>query len=57
MRAKIRIQNLGNDALVGKRHFDIFKGLVSFVGKVREIRREFLCNCKVLYWKCFKHLE
>ena len=27
------------------------------MGKVREIRREFLCECKALCWKCSKHLE
>ena len=47
MRAKIVIQNLGKDAPVGKRRFGLFKDLVTIVGK--EIRREFLCNCKVLY--------
>ena len=57
MRAKIGIQNLRKDAPVGKRHFDLFKDFVSIVGKIREIRKEFFCNCKVLYWKCCKHLE
>ena len=27
------------------------------MGKVKEIRREFLCNCKILYWKCCEHFK
>ena len=37
--------------LVGKSYLSLDKDLVLIMGKVREIRRDFLCNCncKVLY--------
>ena len=47
-----KIQNLGKAVIVGKRHFGLFKDLVLIVGRVREIRENFLC-----IWKCSAHLE
>ena len=43
-----KIQNLGNAATIGKRHFGLFKDIVFIVGRVRERN-----NCIVLYLEVF----